>query len=65
MRERKPCVLARRRLRGWYVRLGKTFSFKAWPDEQANLIDAFANPFDAMCGWKAKYWPQRRLDLNS
>jgi hypothetical protein len=24
MRERKPCVLARRRLRGWYVRLGKT-----------------------------------------
>jgi hypothetical protein len=30
----------------------------------ANLDDAFANPFDAMCGWKAKYWPQRRLDLN-
>jgi hypothetical protein len=24
MRERKPCVFARRRLRGWYVRLGKT-----------------------------------------
>jgi hypothetical protein len=38
--------------------------FKAWPDQQANLDDAFANPFGAMCGWKAKYWPQRRLDLN-
>jgi hypothetical protein len=42
----------------------KQFSFKAWPDKQANLDDAFANPFDAMCGWKAKYWPQRRLALN-
>jgi hypothetical protein len=28
----------------------------------ANLNDAFANPSIAMCGWKAKYWPQRRLD---
>jgi hypothetical protein len=30
----------------------------------ANVDDAFANPFGALCGRKAKYWPQKRLDLN-
>jgi hypothetical protein len=30
----------------------------------ANLDDVFANPCKAMCGWEAKYWPQKRLDLN-
>jgi hypothetical protein len=28
----------------------------------ANIDDAFATPFGALCGWQAKYWP--RLDLN-
>jgi hypothetical protein len=49
MRERNPCVLARRRRRGWYVRFGKAIPLKYLYAREALEITHDASPLACLC----------------
>src|SRR5579864_1361947 len=40
MRTRNPCVFARRRLRGWYVRFGKAIPLVVWQNFRPQAVSS-------------------------